>query len=88
MPDPRAPADLLTAEELAQKLRRSRDWVYRRARAGDLPGAVRIDSGWRFRSAEIDAWLRAREQSPPPCPSGVGHSPRKDASRRRKRHAT
>jgi hypothetical protein len=30
VPDVRAPNDLLTADELATQLRRSRDWVYRR----------------------------------------------------------
>src|SRR5262245_59105460 len=64
VPDSRAPGDLLTADELAAKLRCSRDWVYRRARPGELPGAIRLESGW----------LRAREQSPPLQPSGVAQS--------------
>jgi excisionase family DNA binding protein len=66
--------DLVTADELAARLRCSRDWVYRRARTGDLPGAIRLESGWRFRSADIDAWLRAREQTLPAHPSGVAQS--------------
>jgi excisionase family DNA binding protein len=74
VPDDRAPSDLLTADELATQLRRSRDWVYRRARAGELPGALRLDSGWRFRKADIDAWLAPREQNPPAHPSGMEHS--------------
>ena len=71
-----AHTQLLTASELATRLRRSRDWVYRRARAGDLPGAIRLDTGWRFRRSEIDAWLGTQEQTHPPRPSGVGHSHR------------
>ena len=66
---------LLTASELAAMLRRSRDWVYRRARAGEIPGAVRFDDGWRFRQTSIAAWLRSREQPSPTHPSGLAQSP-------------
>jgi excisionase family DNA binding protein len=71
----RAGSRLLTAAELADRLRRSRDWVYRRARAGDLPGAIRLASGWRFRLADVEAWLAAQEQTHPAHPSGVASSP-------------
>jgi excisionase family DNA binding protein len=48
--------DVLTVEEAAEFLRCSPDTVKRRARAGELP-ASKIGRAWRFRRADLDAWL-------------------------------
>lgn len=57
---PSADADrLLTAEEAAERLAMSRDWVYRHARR--LPFTVRLDgSALRFTAHGIDRYLRQR----------------------------
>ncbi len=50
---------LLTAEQVAGLLRVPRSWVYGRARARDrnrLPG-IRLAKYWRFREADVLAWL-------------------------------
>lgn len=65
---------LLTAAELAARLRKSRDWVYRRARMGQIPGALRLEGRWRFRKAAIDRWLFALEDPTGAPARGVGDS--------------
>src|SRR5262245_205852 len=50
---------ILTAEELASYLKINPQTVYRRFRAGDLPG-VRIGRSIRFPKDLVDAWLRLR----------------------------
>ena len=66
---------LLTTDELAERLRKSRDWIYRRARKGQIPGALRLDGRWRFRKTAIDRWLYDLEHPTGAQPRGVGHSP-------------
>jgi len=48
--------EILTLREAAAFLRCHPDTVKRRARAGELP-ASKIGRAWRFRRAELDAWL-------------------------------
>jgi len=48
--------EVLTLQEAANFLRCSPDTVKRRARAGELP-ASKIGRTWRFRRADLDAWL-------------------------------
>ena len=48
--------DVLTAKEAAEFLRTTVDTVKRRARAGSIP-AAKIGREWRFRRADLDAWL-------------------------------
>ena len=54
---------LLNAEDLAQLLRlSSKHDVYRLARAGQIPGAVRIGRRLRFVVTEIQRWLQGQVQ--------------------------
>lgn len=46
----------MTAEELAAYLGFSRNWVYRKAEAGEIPG-LRLGNRWRFKRSVIDRWL-------------------------------
>ena len=50
---------ILTVEELAAYLKVNPQTIYRRFRAGDLPG-VRIGRSIRFPKGLVDAWLRLR----------------------------
>lgn len=47
---------ILTVTETAAYLKISRSTVYRLLRRGTIP-AFRVGCDWRFRKAEIDAWL-------------------------------
>jgi len=56
---------LLTVEQVADLLRVPRSWVYGRARARDrdrLPG-MRLGKYWRFREADVLAWLEIQSSS-------------------------
>jgi len=48
--------EVLTLQEAAEFLRCSADTVKRHALAGSLP-ASKIGRQWRFRRADLDAWL-------------------------------
>ena len=48
--------EVLTLREAAAYLRLCPDTVKRRAQAGELP-AAKVGRAWRFRRAELDAWL-------------------------------
>lgn len=52
----RAPDDLLTVPEVAQRLRRSRAAVYRLVEHRALP-VYRIPGSYRFKAADVDAFL-------------------------------
>ena len=49
--------DVMTAQQAAEFLQTSRDTIIRKARAGELP-AAKLGREWRFRRADLDAWLR------------------------------
>ena len=53
---------LLTADEVAERLGVTKDWVWAQARAGRIPH-VRLGRYRRFREEAIDAWLQQLEQS-------------------------
>jgi excisionase family DNA binding protein len=53
---------LLTAEELAERLRVKTEWVWAQARAGRIPH-VRLGRYRRFRESAIEAWLTELETS-------------------------
>ncbi len=56
---------LLTVEQVADLLRVPRSWVYGRARTRDrdrLPG-MRLGKYWRFREADVLAWLETQKSS-------------------------
>jgi excisionase family DNA binding protein len=48
--------DIMTSEEAAAYLRVGVDTLKRKARAGEVP-AAKVGRRWRFRRAELDAWL-------------------------------
>lgn len=50
--------ELLTAAEVAKRLKTSAKWIYPRAR--EL-GAIRLGRHVRFRSSAVDAYIRRRE---------------------------
>jgi excisionase family DNA binding protein len=50
--------EVLTAKQAAELLQTSRDTLIRKARAGVIP-AAKLGREWRFRRAELDAWLAA-----------------------------
>ena len=51
---------LLTAEELAERLRVKTEWVWAQARAGRIPH-VQLGRYRRFRESAIEAWLSELE---------------------------
>jgi excisionase family DNA binding protein len=53
---------LLTAEDVAERLGVTRDWVWSQARAGRIPH-VKLGRYRRFREEAIDDWLRRLEES-------------------------
>lgn len=55
--------DVMTLPEVAQYLRLSEKTAYRLAADGTLPG-FKIGGSWRFRKADIDAWIEARKEEP------------------------
>ena len=50
--------DVMTAQQAADFLQTSRDTLLRQARAGLVP-AAKLGREWRFRRADLDAWLTA-----------------------------
>ena len=61
---------LLTAQEVAERLGVSKDWVWAKARAGAIPH-VRLGRYRRFRAEAIEAWIVELE-----TPNVVGTSER------------
>jgi excisionase family DNA binding protein len=53
---------LLTAEDVAERLGVSKDWVWAQARAGAIPH-VRLGRYRRFRAEAIEAWIVDLEAS-------------------------
>jgi excisionase family DNA binding protein len=60
---------LLTAEEVAERLGVTKDWVWAQARAGRIPH-VRLGRYCRFREEAIEAWVIQLESAAPPILSG------------------
>ena len=54
-------ASLLTAEQVAERLGVSRDWVWAHARAGRIPH-IRLGRYRRFREEAVEAWVTQLEQ--------------------------
>ena len=52
---------LLTAEEVAERLGMTKDWVWAQARAGRIPH-VQLGRYRRFREDALDEWLAELEQ--------------------------
>ena len=53
---------VLTVAELATYLGLAKDTIYRKSKAGEIPG-VRIGRSWRFPQDLIDEWLRGRMEA-------------------------
>ncbi len=47
--------EVMTAEQLAAYLSFSKNWICRKAEAGELPG-IKTGNRWRFKKSIIDQW--------------------------------
>ena len=56
---PAADGDILTLDEVAAFLKAGKRTVYRLAQNGGIP-AFKLGGTWRFRRAELDAWIAAQ----------------------------
>lgn len=54
----------LTLEEAAEYLKMGRSTLYRLAREGQMPAHKR-GRVWRFDAAELDAWMKQGDNTPP-----------------------
>lgn len=54
-------APALTVKEVAEYLSVDEKTVYRLAKRGDLPG-FKVAGTWRFKKADIDAWIERQKQ--------------------------
>ena len=72
---------LLTAQEVADRLGVSKDWVWAQARAGTIPH-VRLGRYRRFRAEAIEAWIVELETSNLGTATVVNGSPRSQARTR------
>jgi excisionase family DNA binding protein len=59
------PERFMTADEVAEVFGMSRDWVYERALAGDLPSYKLPGGKRRFRYSELLEAVRRFRQGPP-----------------------
>jgi len=57
--------EILTIKEVAELLRIGEKTAYTMAKDGKLPG-FKVGGQWRFRRADIDAWIQARLASDSP----------------------
>jgi excisionase family DNA binding protein len=68
-------SDLLTAADVAARLKVPRSWVYAETRAGRMPHLKLGPRYRRYRAEAIDAWLADLEHGPTPYrtiqPSGA-----------------
>lgn len=62
-------SDVMTLSEVAEYLRLTEKTAYRRAADGTLPG-FKIGGSWRFRKADIDAWIEAKTEEGKKPPAG------------------
>jgi excisionase family DNA binding protein len=69
---------LLTAEEIAQRLGVTPQWVWAQARAGLIPH-VRLGRYRRFRESAVEAWLCDLEAQSSPRRSTNRHAPLRPA---------
>ena len=52
--------ELLTVEEVAQKLKMNPDHIKRLLRSGKIPG-YKIEGSWRVKQSELDRWIEDRK---------------------------
>ncbi len=60
--------ELVTSARVAELTGYSVAWVTAQARAGDIPGAVRLTerADWRFDEAAVKRWIKRQEVQPGP----------------------
>ena len=58
-----AVGELLTADEVAERLKVPRSWVYRAAREGGLP-SVRCGRYRRFDDSDVESWIAQQKNAP------------------------
>ena len=68
--------DILTLQELSAYLKIAEKTLYGYAQKGKIPG-IKLGAAWRFRKADIDAWLEEQRQ--------LTHSSRKRRDREKER---
>lgn len=51
---------MLTIEEVCERVGFGRGWVYLRIREGQFPAPVKFGPASRWSALRVDAWLRAR----------------------------
>lgn len=54
--------DIMTVKELADYLKIAEKTAYRFASEGKVPG-FKVGSAWRFKKAEIDAWIKRQSEA-------------------------
>ena len=54
--------ELLTLQQVAQRLQISETTLYKLARKGEIP-AIKVGNQWRFKIDEIDKWLEGQKVS-------------------------
>lgn len=52
---------LITANDIAELLSATRPWVYKLMQEHDFPKPIRIGTGVRWESAEVQAWIEAQK---------------------------
>ncbi len=64
--------DILTIKEVAEYLKVTERTLYRLAQEGKIP-AFKVGASWRFKRADIDAWIEAQKPGKvPPSDTGEG----------------
>lgn len=51
--------EIMRAADLAEYLGFSKNWIYRKAEAGEIPG-VKMGNRWRFKRSVIDEWVEGK----------------------------
>ena len=77
--------EIMTVGDLAEYLGFSKNWIYRKAEAGELP-ATRLGNRWRFKRSVIDRWLEESvlQGAKPPGRGRPARAKTKTAARRPK----
>ncbi len=55
------PDRLMTSDEVADRLRISREWLIRRAKAGTGPPFVKVGRRYLWHEPVVEEWLRRHE---------------------------
>ena len=74
--------ELLRADEVAEFLGMTRDWVYAESRAGRIPH-VKLGRYYRYRRRSIERWMHAIESDRSVPGAGNGQRARASSARRR-----